>query len=676
MYVFCIVYRMIEQKAGKHKKGVWLTMNIKSVIKKNLNCNNRINSDDLYKKMQGYDYISFDIFDTLIKRNVAKPTDIFSVMELSLGKGFKAKRIEAEKRARTELKKAEITIQDIYSFFPESKREKLIEQELSIELKAIVPNQPVAEVYKRCVKDGKHIYIISDMYWPEDVVKDLLEKNGFTGYKNLYLSSTKQKVKSNGMLFRDLMECEGVTPEKLIHIGDSRKSDYIEPKKLGISAVKIPHSFKNIEFHGDEKNNTIELNYLNHFINNTFHYSENLYYQFGYSQFGKLLYGYVRWIHDEAVKRGIKKLFFFARDGYIIKQAYEAYATDKDMEIRYLEVSRRSLRVPILWMDCSFETIINMVVNAKLVSLESVFDGLGLEINDYIEDIEKIGLKRETIFYRNEIKKDKRLRILLENLKEDIIENSKREYKNLKAYLAQEKVTGEFGVIDIGYAGSMQRYLQQALTALSIDHKITGFYFGVTESYKKNILSGVTLDMNGYLFDFKNNPNDRDVRSSFVGLFETLFFEGGGTVRCFIEKDGIIKAERYPYEYVKNGELTEDYLKVKTIQTGALDFVRRAAMDSVLSSLCLPACQLFGGLYETGTNPNKTDIALFADIDFFDEGITEKLAKPKRLLYYLMYPKKLKNDFLRCRWKTGFLKRLLVMPLPYQKMYQSLKILK
>ena len=36
------------------------------------------------KEINKYKYISFDIFDTLIKRNVEKPEDIFKIVEKKL----------------------------------------------------------------------------------------------------------------------------------------------------------------------------------------------------------------------------------------------------------------------------------------------------------------------------------------------------------------------------------------------------------------------------------------------------------------------------------------------------------------------------------------------------------------------------------------------------------------
>lgn len=654
-------------------------MSFKSTIKKKLNSGSSINADELYLIVKPYQYVSFDIFDTLVKRNVEDPSDVFKLMEHQAGKGFADRRVGAEREARENLLKTgrkEVLIEDIYKCFSESERKDLIELELNTELQLLTPNHPVTDVYNRCLEDGKTVFITSDMYWPQEIVERLLVKIGVVSYKELYLSSTRQAVKSDGSLFQLLVKTEHINPKELIHIGDSTVGDFLEPQKLGIRAVQIPRYTKNVRYRGDDNYASLHMNHLNSFINNTVPLSDDPYYKFGYAQFGKVLWGYAHWIHDVAKGKGITKLFFLARDGYIMKKAYDLCIEDHSIETKYLEVSRRSLRGPVLWMDSSFETILSMVVNAKLVSMASIFDGLGMDIGRYQDKLGKYGYNKNTVFDRSSIFLDEGLKQLLTDLTPDIIENSKKEYSILTEYLKQEVVSGKFGIVDIGYAGSMQRYLTQTLIKLRIQHQITGFYLGVADFYKKNEVDGLDLDLNGYLFDFKHNPHAVDCRSSFVGLFETLFLEQEGSVKRYKRENGRIVAERYPYEYFKDGKPTGDYLKIKEIQHGAIDFVSAAAGDSLLSGFPYKPSELFAGIYETGTDPTSFDLKLFADMEFYDEGITQGLAAPKSMTHYLLHPNDLKNDFLQCRWKTGFLKRLLKLNLSYQRMYLALQRLR
>ena len=55
----------------------------------------------IINKVKGYDYVSFDIFDTLLKRDVAAPTDVFKIVgNIHSDKQFAKARIVAERNLR------------------------------------------------------------------------------------------------------------------------------------------------------------------------------------------------------------------------------------------------------------------------------------------------------------------------------------------------------------------------------------------------------------------------------------------------------------------------------------------------------------------------------------------------------------------------------------------------
>ena len=60
---------------------------------------------ELMKLIDCYDIVSFDIFDTLLFRNISRPTDVFKTMNKDIEekfnlKDFYDKRVECEMRAR------------------------------------------------------------------------------------------------------------------------------------------------------------------------------------------------------------------------------------------------------------------------------------------------------------------------------------------------------------------------------------------------------------------------------------------------------------------------------------------------------------------------------------------------------------------------------------------------
>lgn len=626
-------------------------------IKSKVNYKGKYDIDYIISEIDKYDVISFDIFDTLLKRNVSKPTDVFKYMETKYSKvGFAQARINAEKKARKQYGTGEITLEEIYREMPYdySSQEMISESEL------LVGNSAMIKVFKYALDRKKKVIITSDIYLPESFIRSILKREGINGFDRLFISSTLNKTKYSGELF-DVLNKKYVNL-KILHIGDSYYSDYIMPKKKGIFSIHIPTYVDK----GTYKLNgsSIEKNILNTFLNNTLPDKCSDYYRFGYEKFGMFLWGYSKWLYDSSKQENIEDIYFFSRDGLIMKDAFDILYSD--VNTHYLEVSRRSLRVPILWMNYELSHVLDMISPSKLVSLRSIFDGVGLNIEDYKNLIGKYGFNLETTFDRTSIMKNNDLKRMYLQLSEDIEKNSKKEYENLFRYLKQENVSGKIAIVDIGWSGGMQRYLIETLNKLKIESEIKGYYVGVADYYVRNVKVVPSLDLNGYLFDFSRDKNAVDLRSAFVGLFESFFLEQDGSVEKYECINDRMIAKRLPYEYVVDGKYTKEYYNVKEIQQGALDFIAKFGRKDI----SLDSKSLFQGIYRTGVNPSKMDLTLFAKFRFFDEGETSLLAMPNSYSYYIRNLSKLKIDFLKSRWKIGFMKNFLKMELPYEKMYK------
>ena len=62
----------------------------------------------------------------------------------------------------------------------------------------------------------------------------------------------------------------------------------------------------------------------------------------------------------------------------------------------------------------------------------------------------------------------------------------------------------------------------------------------------------------------------------------------------------------------------------------------------------------------------------FGDM-YFCDGEMLRLAAPGKIRSYCHNPKSVVRDFYSSRWKIGFMKRLLKIPLPYERIYEGLK---
>ena len=140
------------------------------------------------------------------------------------------------------------------------------DEEMTAESELLIANDWILPVYKKA-KELKTVIIVSDMYLPEEFIADVLKREGFNGYKKLYLSSSVNKTKSSGELF-DYVLSEIGKEKRILHIGDSYISDFLIPNKKGIDAIHIPTDISNKVFR--LRNHGIESNIINSFLNNTF----------------------------------------------------------------------------------------------------------------------------------------------------------------------------------------------------------------------------------------------------------------------------------------------------------------------------------------------------------------------------------------------------------------------
>ena len=141
---------------------------------------------NIYSKIDKVDYVSFDMFDTLVKRDCINPTDIFSIVELKYNKenkkkikNFEVERKIAEKKARTKLsfKFEDINLEEIYEFMPFTnvEKEKLKQLEISTEFEYCKQNKYIYEIYKYCKLKRKKIICTSNMYLSNSILKNKQE---------------------------------------------------------------------------------------------------------------------------------------------------------------------------------------------------------------------------------------------------------------------------------------------------------------------------------------------------------------------------------------------------------------------------------------------------------------------------------------------------------------------
>jgi len=177
---------------------------------------------------------TFDLFDTLIKRDVSNPRQLFFRKSVF----FAVRRISAELVLRvwrrfTQSSDREIDIFDIYRLMWPYR----LSSELDLEINSLRINPIISDVYLEKRNLGFQTAIVSDMYWPSDYLKIILNSLNLPHDDNLFVSCDFGVSKATG-LFEIVKDC--MINDKnsgVIHTGDNLNSDVYGAIKSGIFPI-------------------------------------------------------------------------------------------------------------------------------------------------------------------------------------------------------------------------------------------------------------------------------------------------------------------------------------------------------------------------------------------------------------------------------------------------------
>ncbi len=382
------------------------------------------------------------------------------------------------------------------------------------------------------------------------------------------------------------------------------------------------------------------------------------FFNLGYDVVGPVLLGYTQWLIQQMKKNDISKVYFLSREGYLFKKAFDLLS-DGSFITDYLEVSRKSIRVASMNVEgFSASELVDDIINSKRISIGAFLDSIGVDVEECASLIRDRGINPDIMLTKEELKNGRATEIcdkLSDVIKEEIPKQSHFFYE----YLNQKEVKGRFAIADIGYAGTMQKYLIQYLDKNHISSDIYGLYLCVTKDYLRNADIVEKDKIKGFWFDFNEDRYKKDYRSLYVGLLECLFMETRGSVKNYYKDDnGKVKSNRYSSEfnYPVKGNTSEKRLKM--IQKGALSFLIRNKDNEVIGIS-------FDNLVRLGNTPKKLEIKMFESFCFFNEGEYTPLINSKGIGKYAFDVQGMMKDFYLSKWKTAFLRKTLLLDIDY-----------
>ncbi|NRO89096.1 HAD-IA family hydrolase [Lactobacillus helveticus] len=616
----------------------------------------KLSSQQVINNIKQYKYVSFDVFDTLLKRNVERPTDLFTILEMtglskygSIFKNFKSIRIKAEQVARNKVNE-EVTLDDIYKElkgkFPNNIRYWAQEKEKKLEYKYCNINENIKPVYDYCINNNKKIVIITDIYLPQSLIEEMLKKCGITQWDALFVSSTIGLTKSTGNLFKYALDKLNIISSYLVHIGDNNISDVKKAKENGIRSIHIPTQIVNITYKKRSVNNIWD-NVMQTFLNNNI-LSVNENHKLGYENMGPLLYGLCTWLIKELKREKIKKVYFMSRDGQIMKKAFDILNTDRNIQSYYFYASRRVLQVPALALNSgSYVNFINSLHWEENFTFKYFLKSLGLENSIIQKEIsEKYQIDLNKKFSSQNLSTNSILNNVFKGEKNTIYQNAKDELNCLMGYIHQIKMDRKIAIVDIGWLGNMQRNLERILKAENENIDMHGYYVGIIP----NKSHATEIKMKGYLFGPKFNLDLFKAENHVNALFEQIFMADHGSVKRLVKAKATNNyiPITYPYEQKSNFAIN----LLTNYQNGALQFLRE--VSSKLGKLNISSHYAFSGIYQQFINPTHKDAHDWGNIVFKDVN-EQYFVKDNYYFSFLRFPNKFLKSYKSSMWKEGFL---------------------
>jgi predicted HAD superfamily hydrolase len=585
-------------------------------IKNNYPCKEQIK-----EMIKSHDIISFDIFDTLLDRVIEQPNDILNCLDIYAQKKFSIKEFKSKriniKNIISHLYDEEITLEDRYKEIGKHFNisndilNHLLLKELNLEQKVLKTKPFGLELFEFAKLNEKRIILTSDTFYSREFVSNLLNVNQFIRYDKMYLSSEYYKTKLTGNLFKKITEEEGISPNKILHIGDNKKSDIINAKSHDITTALVPKK--------DDlsKNKLRKLKSKNALLNNLvngmgqYHLSQNSSQinleTIGYSYIGLFMFYLADWIAETAYKKGLKELYFLSRDGKIIKEVYDIITEGRNEypKSKYVLSSRRSTKVASINNSLDIKNILHERFTPMSIK-RLLTNKFGLKE----DDIQKININLygfkcfEHVVRYNDINLFNML-IDQNNLKV-ILDNAQKEKKEYLDYLKSKGLDNEvnpedFAFVDIGHAGSIQKSLANLLNL----KKTNGFYFMCNKK------SDEVLKLHNK-FSFLPNDNlnfNEKIYNKHILMFEVMFLPS---------EDSFVKIANNKPVFLENIDEGNRKMFADKIHSEVKKFAHdfRAIYNEFKEELQISPVESISLYHELLKSPILKEVKLFENVSF------------------------------------------------------------
>lgn len=495
-----------------------------------------------------YDTFSFDLFDTLLVRRVHNPDLVkIPVARLIAGKAhfpWTAERImrfrnkvEGFHRLRAGKNGPDHeacyphfmgdVLRHIFKTHTEEQQKALLKTvtdfELHLEKSMLVPRTGIKDLLKELHEGGKKILILSDMYLPADHLAVLIQHSGLISFIDGIVSSADSLcAKASGAAWPIVQDRFQLDPQRWLHIGDNPISDGVRPSERGIASLILKDPRERTRkaisaFYGNIsqkrpywRGRLVQQWMLPLEEENA---SRDPLYIEGYNFFAPFFCAFVQHVAERCRALKIRRIYFLSREGKTFFDLWQRITpwlapAEELPEAHFLAVSRAALahsvcahvgltidhyRIAFLPPTNRDARDLARVYGLDISALQPWFDRYHIRIDEPLSRFHK-GWHPGT---------SRRFELMLEDpgFQSEVKRQALPSNQAFQRYLESERFfeQPEVALIDIGWLGTIQRYIYESIVHRADKPILRGMLFATIGTFPFPTAPGNQIE--GFIYD-------------------------------------------------------------------------------------------------------------------------------------------------------------------------------
>jgi predicted HAD superfamily hydrolase len=524
--------------------------------------------------------VSFDIFDTLLARHIEGPEQVQRAVCRELAEHLNANNIAHKSWTEEEIYSARQSAekylreqaaqqgQDYECRFSElvsiwlrglfqCERQGLIglenfiiQKELELEDLALFVKPEIPPLLAKLKQQGKHLLAVSDMYLDGQYIKHILQKKGILAYfDRVYVSADYAICKYSGRLFAKVIDdCKphGIQANQILHVGDNPVSDVRMANQSGLHAIWL-YETKALKRRKRQQLSSKMAKRQGLWQGRHFfecvaermaeYTADDFFTRYGQQVLGPAFSVYTQALVERLSQKPVDKLYFLGRDGYIFYKLFQQTTLANQIDNEYIYTSRRIMTSASVADGLTLEQARVAFYNPKQQGLYSVFRVYGL----LDADLEYLAKKHGFTDIKEAITDWEDQRLLAFLADEDVqnkIKQSGQTHKDLlEAYLEQIGffAAKRVGFVDIGWNGTIQKFLKQTFGTREDFPVLYGYYFAFVPKLYNDF--GENNFCEGLIHDSRRNNACERIPAEVEEIFEQGARSPDGTTLSYRWQD-------------------------------------------------------------------------------------------------------------------------------------------